>query len=51
MVESLWASEVSAYSFTFDSGKVGELTIKYTMGWSAGFTFFSVGWLGIPGGS
>ena len=32
IVDNLCASEVSAYSFTFDNGSVGELTIKYTMG-------------------
>ena len=42
---------VWAYSSTVYSGKVGELSARYSTGWSAGFTFLYEGGVGMPGGS
>ena len=42
---------VSAYSFRTGSGSVGVVSARKRTGWSAGFTFWYVGGVGIPGGS
>ena len=50
-MEMRCARLVSAYSSTVESGSVGELSARYRMGWSAGFTFWYEGGVGMPGGS
>jgi hypothetical protein len=50
-VLSRCAMSVSANSFTCDSGSVGELTARYSTGWSAGFTLRYDGGLGMSAGS
>ena len=45
-----WAITVSAYSSSCDSGIVLDRTIRYKIGWSAGFVFCMDGGI-IPGGS
>ena len=42
-MEMRWASMVSAYSFTCDRGRVGEVSAMYRMGWSAGLTLRKYG--------
>ncbi len=46
-----WASSVSAYSSTVESGSVGELSARYRTGESAGLTLRKVGGVGIVAGS
>ena len=46
-----WAIRFSAYSSTVESAKVGEDSARNKIGWSAGFTFWMEGGVGIPGGS
>ena len=50
MVEIRWARSVCAYSSTVYRGRVAELSDRYSTGWSAGFTFWYVGGVGISGG-
>src|SRR5205807_9363721 len=50
-MEMFWAMVVSAASSTSESFIVGELSARYRMGESAGFTFWNVGGVGICGGS
>ena len=50
-IDRRWASTVSAYSSTFDSGSVSELSVRKSTGWSAGLTFWNDGGDGMPGGS
>src|SRR3990170_7239599 len=51
IMDTLWAMSVSAYSFTWESGRVGELRARYKTGWSAGLTFRYEGGLGMSLGS
>src|SRR5260370_31765778 len=46
-----WGMRVSAYSSRTQRGSVLEVTARYRMGWSAGFTLVNVGGVGMPGGS
>src|SRR5260370_490042 len=50
-MEMRWAMRVSAYSSSTQRGSVLEVTARYRMGWSAGFTLVNVGGVGMPGGS
>ena len=50
-METRCAIVVSAASSTCDSVRVGELSAKYRIGESAGFTFWNDGGVGICGGS
>jgi len=50
-METFWAMVVSAASSMSDSFIVGELSARYRMGESAGFTFWKVGGVGISGGN
>ena len=51
IVESRWASWVSAYSLTCGSGRVGDERAMKKIGASAGLTLRNDGGLGSPGGS
>src|ERR1700746_1322429 len=49
--EICWASVVSAYSSTTESGRVGDLRLRYMTGKSAGFTLRELGGMVISTGS
>src|SRR5499425_2762066 len=49
--EICWASVVSAYSSTTESGKVGDRKLRYMTGNSAGFTLRKLGGMVISTGS
>jgi hypothetical protein len=51
IIEIRCATIVSAYSFTSESFRTGEYSARFMIGWSAGFTFCSVGGKGMLAGS
>ena len=50
-IEIRWATVVSAYSLTVESGRVAECSTRNITGWSDGLTFWNEGGAGIWGGS
>ena len=50
-IEMRWLIAVSAYSFSSDSGIVGEVSVRIRIEPSAGFTFWNEGGVGMSGGN